>query len=54
MIDDRSLNLEFAREQGIRTIQFQNVAQLRNDLANMGVKLDDEQAPEKRGILRSG
>lgn len=40
MIDDRSLNLEFAREQGIRTIQFQNVAQLRNDLANLGVTAD--------------
>lgn len=42
MIDDRSLNLEFAREQGIRTIQFQNVAQLRNDLAKMGVTLEGQ------------
>lgn len=42
LIDDRSLNLEFASEQGIRTIQFQNVAQLRNDLANMGVTLDGQ------------
>ena len=42
MIDDRSLNLEFAREQGIRTIQFQNVAQLRSDLANLGVTEDGQ------------
>ncbi len=42
MIDDRSLNLEFAREQGIRTIQFENVAQLKNDLANLGVTVDGQ------------
>ena len=42
MIDDRSLNLEFAREQGIRTIQFQNVAQLRDDLAKLGVTVDGQ------------
>jgi putative hydrolase of the HAD superfamily len=40
LIDDRSLNLEFAREQGIRTIQFKNVGQLQNDLANMGITAD--------------
>jgi putative hydrolase of the HAD superfamily len=37
MIDDRNLNLEIAREEGIQTIQFQNVAQLRADLAKLGV-----------------
>ncbi len=42
MIDDRALNLEFAKEQGMRTIQFQNVMQLRNDLLNMGVTADGQ------------
>jgi putative hydrolase of the HAD superfamily len=42
MIDDRSLNLEFAREQGIRTIQFQGVAQLTHELANLGVTADGQ------------
>jgi putative hydrolase of the HAD superfamily len=37
MIDDRGLNLEYARELGMRTIQFQNVSQLREDLARVGV-----------------
>jgi putative hydrolase of the HAD superfamily len=37
MIDDRALNLECARELGMRTIQFQNVEQLREDLARLGV-----------------
>jgi putative hydrolase of the HAD superfamily len=37
MIDDRGLNLECARELGMRTIQFQNVEQLRSDLARLGV-----------------
>jgi putative hydrolase of the HAD superfamily len=41
MIDDRALNLEFAAEQGIRIIQFQNVAQLRADLAKLGVTAAD-------------
>ena len=40
LIDDRPLNLEFAAEQGIRTIQFKNVAQLHADLAAMGVTAD--------------
>jgi putative hydrolase of the HAD superfamily len=37
MIDDRGLNLECAQELGMRTIQFQNVEQLRSDLARLGV-----------------
>jgi putative hydrolase of the HAD superfamily len=37
MIDDRALNLECARELGMQTIQFQNVEQLREDLARLGV-----------------
>lgn len=39
-IDDRGLNLECAKEMGMRTIQFVNVAQLRNDLARLGVSAD--------------
>jgi putative hydrolase of the HAD superfamily len=37
MIDDRDLNLECARELGMHTIQFQNVAQLRGDLTRLGI-----------------
>jgi len=37
LIDDRELNLECARELGIHTIQFQNVGQLREELAGYGV-----------------
>jgi putative hydrolase of the HAD superfamily len=40
MVDDRGLNLECAREIGIQTIQFQNVAQLREDFARMGITAD--------------
>lgn len=40
LIDDRELNLECAREIGMVTIQFQNVAQLREDLARCGVTAD--------------
>jgi putative hydrolase of the HAD superfamily len=36
-IDDRDLNLECAREMGMRVIQFFNVAQLRQELARVGV-----------------
>ncbi|MGB6980333.1 MAG: HAD family phosphatase [Candidatus Acidiferrales bacterium] len=36
-IDDRGLNLECARELGMHAIQFQNVAQLRQELAQFGV-----------------
>ena len=41
LIDDRELNLECARELGINTVQFQNVAQLREDLARYGVTTDN-------------
>jgi putative hydrolase of the HAD superfamily len=37
MVDDRGLNLECARELGMQTIQFQNLGQLREDLARLGV-----------------
>jgi putative hydrolase of the HAD superfamily len=37
-IDDRTANLEPARRLGIRTIQFENPAQLRKDLADCGVR----------------
>lgn len=39
-IDDRNLNLECARELGMRPIHFQNVSQLRDDLMRYGVTLD--------------
>jgi len=31
------LNLECAREMGMQTVQFQNAAQLREELARLGV-----------------
>ncbi len=37
LIDDRGLNLECAREMGMHTIQFKDVAQLRGELAQLGV-----------------
>ncbi len=40
MIDDRGLNLECAKEMGMHAIQFQNVDQLREDLARLGVTAD--------------
>jgi putative hydrolase of the HAD superfamily len=40
MIDDRGLNLECAKEMGMHTVQFQNVDQLREDLAQLGVTAD--------------
>ncbi|HEX4002123.1 MAG TPA: HAD-IA family hydrolase [Candidatus Acidoferrales bacterium] len=40
MIDDRGLNLECAKEMGMHTVQFQSVAQLREDLARLGVTAD--------------
>ena len=40
LIDDRGLNLECARELGMNTIQFENLAQLRNDLARLRVTSD--------------
>lgn len=41
-IDDRSLNLECAQELGMRTILFQNAAQLRKDLGSVGVIFDGQ------------
>lgn len=38
-IDDRELNLECAKQLGMRTIHFQNAAQLRQDLAANGVMI---------------
>jgi putative hydrolase of the HAD superfamily len=40
LIDDRGLNLECARELGMNTIQYKNLAQLREDLARFGVTPD--------------
>jgi putative hydrolase of the HAD superfamily len=37
LIDDRGLNLECAREIGMHTIQFKNLDQLRQDLAQQGI-----------------
>ncbi len=37
LIDDRGLNLECAREIGMQGIQFQNVAQLRAELSELGI-----------------
>jgi len=37
LIDDRGLNLECAREMGMHTIQYKDAAQLRQDLAKIGV-----------------
>jgi len=36
-IDDRGLNLELARELGMHTIQYQNLDQLRQELAQLGI-----------------
>jgi putative hydrolase of the HAD superfamily len=36
-IDDRALNLECAKQQGMHTIQFKNAAQLENDLCGLGL-----------------
>jgi putative hydrolase of the HAD superfamily len=38
-IDDRALNLECATKLGMKTIEMQNVEQLRADLAKLGVSL---------------
>lgn len=45
LIDDRGLNLECAREMGMHTIQFVNVAQLRDELAQWGIKTGGPQWP---------
>jgi putative hydrolase of the HAD superfamily len=44
LIDDRGLNLECARELGIRTIQYTSLGQLRDDLAHYGVTVDGQAA----------
>lgn len=38
-IDDRAINLEGAATLGMRTIQMQNLEQLRDELGNLGVKI---------------
>ena len=38
-IDDRSLNVECARREGMRAIQFQNPTQLQAELQNMGIEV---------------
>jgi FMN phosphatase YigB (HAD superfamily) len=38
-IDDRELNVESARQMRMRTIHFQNAAQLRQELAASGVMI---------------
>ncbi len=38
-IDDRALNLECATKLGMKTIEMENIAQLRVDLAKLGVSL---------------
>lgn len=38
-IDDRSLNLECARQLGLHTIQFLNAGQLESDLRSLGVEV---------------
>lgn len=40
LIDDRGLNLECAREMGMHTIKFVNVAELRADLQTLGVTVE--------------
>jgi putative hydrolase of the HAD superfamily len=40
LIDDRGLNLECAREMGMHTIQYKDVAQLRGELEKLGVTAD--------------
>lgn len=44
LIDDRGLNLECARELGIRTIQYTSLGQLRDDLTRFGVTADVQAA----------
>jgi putative hydrolase of the HAD superfamily len=43
MVDDRALNLECAKELGMHTIQFKNVAQLEAELGKLGVTVKQEQ-----------
>src|ERR1700722_14376133 len=41
LIDDRGLNLECAKEMGMQTIQFENVAKLRGELGRLGITADE-------------
>lgn len=40
LIDDRELNLEYARETGMNTIQHRSLPQLRDELAQFGITVD--------------
>ena len=42
LIDDRGLNLECAREMGMRTIQFVDLAQLRGELGRLGISANGQ------------
>jgi putative hydrolase of the HAD superfamily len=42
LIDDRGLNLECAREVGLRTVLYKNLPQLREDLASFGITVDEK------------
>jgi putative hydrolase of the HAD superfamily len=42
LIDDRGLNLECARELGMQTVLYQNLPQLRDELARFGVTVDEK------------
>ena len=53
MIDDRGINLEAAREIGMRTIQAKSLAQLKTDLAALGVTAGScAPAPHRNGQAR--
>jgi putative hydrolase of the HAD superfamily len=54
LVDDRELNLECARELGMHTIQYNNVAQLRSELAVLGVTAEaNEESPTAMGSENS-
>jgi putative hydrolase of the HAD superfamily len=42
LIDDRGLNLEVARELGMQTILFEDLAQLRNQLAGFNISFSEK------------
>ena len=48
-IDDREINLQQARAAGIRTIRFQSVEQLREDLQALGFAILPGQSEVRRG-----
>ena len=49
-IDDREINLEQARAGGIRTIRFQSVEQLREDLQSLGFRILPGQSESQRTL----